>query len=216
MRVIFLGPPGAGKGTQAQRAAPRWGVPWIATGDMLREAVAAGSPLGRQAKAYLERGELVPDEVVISLVAERLDRDDTRKGFVLDGFPRTVAQARALGRLLAERGVALDRVLDLEVGEEELVRRLSGRRICGRCGACSHVQVSPPKAAGRCDRCGGELIQREDDRPETVRRRLAVYRTETRPLVEHYRAQGLLETIPGEGTVEEVFRAVVAAAEGGR
>lgn len=215
MRVIFLGPPGAGKGTQAQRAAGRWGVPRIATGDMLRGAVAAGSPLGRQAKAYLERGELVPDEVVISLVAERLDRDDARKGFVLDGFPRTVTQAQALGRLLAERGVALDRVLDVEVGEEELVRRLAGRRSC-RCGASYHVQLSPPRAEGRCDACGGALVQREDDRPETVRRRLAVYRTETEPLTEYYRAQGLLETVLGEGTVEEVSQAVVAAVEGAR
>lgn len=215
MRVIFLGPPGAGKGTQAQRAAGRWGVPRIATGDMLREAVAAGSPLGRRAKAYLERGELVPDEVVIGLVAERLDREDARKGFVLDGFPRTVLQAEALGRLLAERGVALDRVLDVEVGEEELVRRLAGRRSC-RCGASYHLQSSPPRAEGRCDACGEALVQREDDRPETVRRRLAVYRTETRPLTEYYRARGLLETVPGEGTVEEVFQAVVAAAEGGR
>lgn len=216
MRVIFLGPPGAGKGTQALRVAARWGVPRIATGGMLREAVAAGSPLGRQARAFLERGELVPDEVVISLVAERLDREDTRKGFLLDGFPRTVAQAQALGRLLVEQGVALDRVVYFEVGEEELVRRLTGRRICPRCGASYHVQFSPPKTEGRCDRCGGELSQREDDRAETVRRRLAVYRTETRPLIEHYEAQGLLRTVPGEGTVDEVQQAVVTAVEGGR
>lgn len=216
MRVIFLGPPGAGKGTQALRVAARWGVPRIATGDMLREAVEAGSPLGRQARAFLERGELVPDEVVIGLVAERLDREDTRKGFLLDGFPRTVAQAQALGRLLMEQGVALDRVVYFEVGEEELVRRLTGRRICPRCGASYHVQLSPPKTEGRCDRCGGELSQREDDRAETVRRRLAVYRTETRPLIEHYEAQGLLRTVPGEGTVDEVQKAVVTAVEGGR
>lgn len=216
MRVIFLGPPGAGKGTQALRVAARWGVPRISTGDMLREAVAAGSPLGRQARAFLERGELVPDEVVIGLVAERLDREDTRKGFLLDGFPRTVAQAQALGRLLVEQGVALDRVVYFEVGEEELARRLTGRRICPRCRAGYHVQFSPPKTEGRCDRCGGELSQREDDRAETVRRRLAVYRTETRPLIEHYEAQGLLRTVPGEGTVDEVQKAVVTAVEGGR
>lgn len=216
MRVIFLGPPGAGKGTQALRVAARWGVPRIATGDMLREAVAAGSPLGRQARAFLERGELVPDEVVIGLVAERLDREDTRKGFLLDGFPRTVAQAQALGRLLMEQGVVLDRVVYFEVGEEELVRRLTGRRICPRCGASYHVQLSPPKTEGRCDRCGSELSQREDDRAETVRRRLAVYRTETRLLIEHYEAQGLLRTVPGEGTVDEVLKAVVTAVEGGR
>jgi adenylate kinase len=216
MRVILLGPPGAGKGTQARQVAARWGVPQIATGDMLREAVAAGTPLGRTAKQHMDAGELVPDRVIIGLVAERLSDADTGPGFVLDGFPRTVAQAEALGGLLAERGLKLDRVVLFRIAESELVTRLTGRRVCRQCGRNYHATFSPPGVPDRCDACGGELYQRSDDEEETVRRRLAVYERDTRPLVEYYRQRGLLEEISGAGAVTEVFEAVLRATEGRR
>lgn len=216
MRVIFLGPPGAGKGTQARRAAARWGVLQIATGDILREAMTAGTELGRQARRYYDAGELVSDDVIIGLVAEALGRPEARKGFVLDGFPRTLAQAEALDQLLDDRGLALDRVVLFRVPEAELVRRLTGRRICRRCGHNYHVVFSPPRRPGICDACGGELYQRKDDDEATVRTRLAVYERDTRPLVERYRRRGLLEAISGEGSVDQVFEAVLRATEGGR
>lgn len=216
MRVIFLGPPGAGKGTQARRAAARWGVPQIATGDMLREAMAAGTPLGQQAKRYYDAGELVPDDVIIGLVGEVLARPEARKGFVLDGFPRTLAQAEALDRLLEERGVVLDRVILFDIPEAELIARLTGRRVCARCGRNYHLRFSPPARAGVCDGCGGALSQRSDDEEATVRRRLAVYARDTQPLVERYRRRGLVEPISAGGTVEEVFAAMLRATESGR
>lgn len=216
MRVIFLGPPGAGKGTQARRAAERWGVPQIATGDMLREAMAAGTELGRTAKRYYDAGELVPDNVIICLVGDVLARPEAHKGFVLDGFPRTVAQSEALDRLLEERGVVLDRVVLFDVPEAELVARLTGRRVCARCGRNYHVRFSPPTRAGVCDSCGGTLVQRSDDEEATVRRRLAVYARDTEPLVERYRRRGLVQPIPATGTVEEVFEAVLRGTEPGR
>jgi adenylate kinase len=213
VRVIFLGPPGAGKGTQARRVAQRWAVPQIATGDMLREAVAAGTPLGVQAKRYMDAGELVPDDVIIGLVGETLARPEARKGFVLDGFPRTLAQARALDRLLEDRGLALDRVVLFRVAEAELVRRLTGRRVCRACGRNYHVALSPPARPGVCDHCGGALYQRSDDEEATVRRRLGVYERDTRPLVEYYRGRALLEEVPGEGPVDQVFESVLRATE---
>ena len=216
MRVILLGPPGAGKGTQARRLAARWGVPAIATGDMLREAVAAGTALGREARRHMEAGELVPDDVIIGLVAERLAQPAARKGFVLDGFPRTPAQAEALARLLEAEGLRLDRVVLLEIGDEELVPRLTGRRVCRSCGRNYHVRFAPPTVAGRCDVCGGELYQRSDDEEATVRRRLQVYARETQPLVEHYRRQGLVETISAAGAVDEVLARLVRVTEQGR
>jgi adenylate kinase len=216
MRVIFLGPPGAGKGTQARRAATHWGGVQIATGDMLRDAMAAGTELGRQAKRYYDAGELVPDDVIIGLVGETLGRQEAGKGFVLDGFPRTHAQARALDRLLEERGLALDRVVLFRIPEAEIVRRLTGRRVCRGCGRNYHLVSSPPARAGVCDACGGELYQRTDDEEATVRRRLAVYEENTRPLVEYYRNRGLVEEISGEGPVDQVSDAVVRAVERGR
>lgn len=216
MRVILLGPPGAGKGTQARGLGERWGVPVIATGDMLREAVAAGTPLGQTAQRHMEAGELVPDDVIIGLAGERLGQADARKGFVLDGFPRTPGQAQALARLLEVEGLRLDRVVLFDIGEEELVRRLSGRRVCRGCGRTYHVVFAPPAVAGRCDACQGELYQRPDDGEGTVRRRLQVYARDTAPLVQHYRAQGLLETIDGAGAVDEVFARLVRVAERGR
>ncbi len=212
MRLIFLGPPGAGKGTQARTLAAEQGIPQIATGDMLREAVARGTRLGLEAKSYMDRGALVPDEVVVGLVAERLDRNDAKKGFILDGFPRTVAQAEALERLIKDRDLAVERVIFFEVSESELLRRLTGRRVCRGCGATYHLAFSPPKKAGRCDQCEGELYQREDDGEATVRRRLAVYAEQTSPLLDYYRSRGLLVEVPGEGSPDEIGRAIRRAA----
>ena len=208
VRVVFLGPPGAGKGTQARELAREWGVPQIATGDMLREAVARKIPLGLEAKRHMDAGALVPDDVVIGLVAERLTQADAAPGFVLDGFPRTVAQAEALDRMLAERRTPLERVIFFDVSRPELLRRLTGRRVCRSCGAGYHVVSAPPRSAGRCDKCGGELYQREDDAEDPVAKRLDVYETQTAPLLGYYRDRGLLVTVPGEGQVDQVAAAI--------
>jgi adenylate kinase len=216
MRVVLLGPPGAGKGTQAARLARRWSVPQVSTGDMLREGVAKGTRLGLEARRYMDAGELVPDAVIIGMVRERLGQPDGRKGFVLDGFPRTAAQAEALDQLLDAEGTPLDRVVLVELSDEALAARLTGRRVCGSCGRNYHVAFSPPKTAGRCDHCGGALTQRADDEEATVRRRLAVYARDTRPLIDYYRGRGLLTTISGAGTMDTVHAALVGATEGPR
>jgi adenylate kinase len=216
MRLVFLGPPGAGKGTQARDLAREWGVPQIATGDMLREAAAAGTPLGREARQYMDRGALVPDDVIVGLIGERLGQPDAKGGFILDGFPRTIPQAEALGRLLEARGVSLDRAVFFDVSDAELVRRLTGRRVCRSCQAAYHVVSAPPKAAGVCDRCRGELYQREDDGDATVRHRLDVYARQTAPLLAFYRERGLLATVPGEGPIAAIREAVRRAAEAER
>ncbi len=208
MRVAFLGPPGAGKGTQARELALEWSVPHIATGDMLREAVAAGTPLGVEAKRYMDQGALVPDDVVIGAMAERLTKPDAKAGYILDGFPRTLAQAEALRRLLEQHGQALQAVVYFDVSETELLRRLTGRRVCRSCGATFHLAFAPPRQEGRCDKCGGELYQREDDTEATVRNRLQVYARQTRPLLDYYRQRGLLLTVLGEGAIETVRAAV--------
>ena len=210
-RIIFLGPPGAGKGTQARGLAAESGVPQVATGDMLREAAAAGTPLGREAKRYMDSGALVPDEVVIGLVDERLAQPDAANGYVLDGYPRTVAQAEALDALLHRRGQDLDRVIFFDVSRDELLRRLTGRRICRRCGAAFHLVSAPPKAAGVCDQCGGELYQRADDAEGTVGRRLDVYQTQTAPLLDYYKRRGLLVRVSGEGPMAQVADAIKKA-----
>jgi adenylate kinase len=216
MRVVLLGPPGAGKGTQARRLAARWSVPQVSTGDMLREAVAQGTRLGLEARRYMDAGELVPDAVIIGLVRERLAQPDGQKGFVLDGFPRTAAQAEALDRLLEAEGTPLERVVLFETADEELVTRLGGRLVCRDCGRNYHRTLSSPRTPGQCDACGGELYQRPDDDEATIRRRLAVYARDTRPLIEYYRARGLLTTIAGAGTVDAVHAELVRAAEGPR
>ena len=210
-RVAFLGPPGAGKGTQARELAQEWRVPHLATGDMLREAVAAGTPLGREAKGYMDQGVLVPDDVIIRMMGERLGKADAGRGFILDGFPRTIAQAEALAKLLKDLGQTLDTVIYFDVSEPELLRRLTGRRVCRACGHSYHMTSNPPKRAGVCDECGGELYQRDDDAETTVRKRLDVYQRQTAPLLDYYRQRSLLATVSGEGPLATIRDAIRAA-----
>jgi len=216
VRVAFLGPPGAGKGTQARELAREWGVPHVATGDMLRDAAAAGTPLGREAKGYMDKGALVPDDVIIRMIAERLRRPDAGRGFLLDGFPRTIAQAEGLEHLLKDLGQPLERVVYFDVSEPELLRRLTGRRVCRTCQTAFHLVSAPPTKAGVCDRCGGQLYQREDDSEATVRHRLGVYARQTAPLLDWYRGRGLLVSVPGEGPIETIRGAIRGAAAGAR
>ena len=208
IRVIFLGPPGAGKGTQAQALAREWGVPHVATGDMLREAVAAGTPLGLEARRHMDSGGLVPDDVVIGLVGERLALPDAKAGVVLDGFPRTVTQAEALDALFARTGLTLNRVVFFDVSRDELLRRLTGRRVCRACGRTFHLVSAPPRVAGKCDACGGELYQRVDDSEATVSTRLDVYQKQTAPLLDYYRRRKLLAEVRGEGSLDQVAGAI--------
>lgn len=209
MRLIFLGAPGVGKGTQADLIAAKFGRPKISTGDILREAVRNKTPMGVQAKACMDQGQLVPDSVVIGIVKDKLAEPACAKGFLLDGFPRTVPQAEELAAMLKARGLQLDRVVNISVPREDVVRRLTGRRSCPKCQAVFHVEFAPPTRAGFCDRCGGELMQRSDDKRETVENRLAVYEAQTAPLIAYYRQRGLLSDIDGAGKVEQVQQRVV-------
>jgi len=211
--VVLLGAPGAGKGTQAKLLSQRLGVPHISTGDILRGAVAAGSELGKQAKGFMDRGELVPDELVIAIARERLAEADCAPGFVLDGFPRTVAQAEALGAVMNDLGRAPLLVANLTVDEDEIVRRLSGRRLCRSCDGIYHVDDEGVTEGGDCPGpdCEGELYQRSDDQPEAIRERLAVYRRQTEPLIDYYDARGLLANVGGEGSPEDIARRLYAA-----
>jgi adenylate kinase len=208
MRLILFGPPGAGKGTQAQRISGRYGVQHISTGDILRASVKEGTDLGKLAKAFMDKGELVPDEVVIGIIKERITKGETRKGFMLDGFPRTIPQAEALDKTLNEDGLKIQAVISIEVDDEEIVRRISGRRVCEKCGAMYHIAYEPPKKSGYCDRCGGNLYQRDDDQEGVIRNRLRVYRAQTEPLKDYYSKSGILYRIDGMGKVEEVFSRV--------
>lgn len=205
MRLILLGPPGAGKGTQAKKLVDAHRISQISTGDLLRAAVREQTPLGKAAKAKMDAGELVPDEVVVAMVRERLGQKDCQKGFILDGFPRSVPQVRALDAMLKQAGIKIDHVLSIEVPEEELVRRLGGRRSCPACGAMFHVVFNAPKREGVCDQCGGGLIVRDDDNEKTVRNRIKVYREQTEPLKAYYQKQGLLRLIEGVGNPEQIF-----------
>lgn len=211
MRVVLVGAPGAGKGTQAKFITKHYRIPQVSTGDIFRGHIATETPLGLAAKHYMDAGELVPDEVTIGLVRDRLQRSDTECGFLLDGFPRTMPQAQALTTLLAELGTPLDAVLEMQVDDEEVVRRISGRRICGDCGHVWHLDYEPPAVDGVCDACGGSLFQRDDDLPETVRRRLEIYNADTAPLVGFYRDHGLLVSIHAQGSVDDVTVRALAA-----
>ena len=214
MRLVLLGPPGAGKGTQARALGALWGVPQVASGDLLRGVVREDSELGREAASYMDRGQLVPDDLVLKLVAARLRKDDARPGFILDGFPRNVTQAEALAKGLEHFNLKLDKVVAVIVPDEEIVKRISGRRTCRNCAAMYHVLFEPPAKAGVCDKCGGELYQREDDAEETVRERLKVFAEATRPLLDHYDRLGLLGQVDGVGRTDEVEKRIIAAVNG--
>ena len=205
MNIILLGPPGAGKGTQAKMLIGKYQIPQISTGDILRAAVKEGTTLGKEAKSFMDKGQLVPDSVVIGIVEERIQEPDCTKGYMLDGFPRTVPQAEALDGMLSKLSVGIDHVVSIEVANDELVKRLTGRRTCRECGAGYHVMFDPPKVEGVCDKCGGELYQRDDDNEQTVRSRLNVYESQTLPLIDYYKAQGKIRPIDGVGEIKEIF-----------
>lgn len=211
LRTILLGPPGAGKGTQAAKIVEKYGIPHISTGDIFRENIKKGTELGKKAQEYMNRGELVPDDLVIEIATTRLLEDDCRNGFLLDGFPRTVYQAEKLDEFLAARDSKIDKVLDIAVEKDELIARLTGRRVCKACGASFHVVNIPPKKEGVCDFCGGELIQRADDNLETVTNRIDVYEAQTMPLVEYYEKAGNLVHVDGSTGLENVFADIVSA-----
>lgn len=213
MNLILFGPPGAGKGTQAVEIAKKYRLPHISTGDMFRETAASGSETGKKLQSYMTAGKLVPDEVVIAVVRERLSKPDTGNGFLLDGFPRTVEQAKSLAGILADKQQKVDKVLYITLSEDEIVRRLTARRSCGQCGAGYNLVFQPPKKEGVCDKCGGKLVQRADDNEGTIRNRLKVYAEQTTPLIDFYAASGVLAKVDGSKTVKEVFKDLCAVIE---
>ena len=210
--LILLGAPGAGKGTQAEQICKHFSIPAISTGNIIREALKSGTEMGLKAKAYTEAGKLVPDDVVIGIIRERLAKDDCQNGFILDGFPRTIPQAEALDGM----GVRIDKVIDIDVPDGSIVRRMSGRRVCERCGASYHLLYKRPAVEGKCDLCAGALVQREDDHPDTVKARLAVYHEQTEPLKAYYEKQGKLFSIDGRGDIAEITAQIIAAVEAAR
>ena len=214
MHILLMGPPGAGKGTQAAQLVEKFHIPHISTGDMFRAAVKEGTPLGKQAKEYMDNGQLVPDSVTIGIVKERLAKADCSTGFILDGFPRTTEQAEALDRTLQELGIKLDRVINIIVPDGVLVGRMTGRRICRSCGATYHKEYNPSKRGSICDKCGGELYQRDDDREETVTKRLSVYQAQTKPLIEYYQDKGLYTEIDGQQDIDKVLADIVVSLKG--
>ncbi len=214
MRIVLLGAPGAGKGTQAKKLIEKYGIPQISTGDLLRAAVAAGTPLGKEAKSYMDKGELVPDSVVLGMVEERLKQDDCKKGYILDGFPRNTVQAEALDKMLASLNMSLTGAVSVDVPFEDLMKRLTGRRTCKSCGQMYNVYFSAPKKEGACDKCGGELFQRDDDKEATIKKRLEVYTAQTEPLIGYYKNKGILKSVAGTGSIDEIFNKVVAILEG--
>lgn len=214
MRIILLGPPGAGKGTQAQHISKLFNVPHISTGDIFMKNISQGTELGRKAKDFMDKGQLVPDELTIKLVEDRLEEEDTRDGYLLDGFPRTENQAKVLGELLEGKGEALDVALLIDVPESVIKSRMLGRRVCPSCGATYHIAFNPPKSEGTCDKCQSKLIQRKDDLPEAVEERLRVYTISTRPLIAYYRGKGILKTVEGEKEIGEVSRSITNVLQG--
>lgn len=209
MRIIMLGAPGAGKGTQAKQVAGKYKIPHISTGDIFRANIKGGTELGKKAKEYMDKGALVPDELVVDLVADRIKQDDCKNGYVFDGFPRTIPQAEALDKALEEMGSKIDFAIDIDVPDENIINRMSGRRACLACGATYHVQFNAPKAEGICDVCGKELVLRDDDKPETVKTRLQVYHTQTQPLIDYYSKKGVLKSVDGTQDVADVFQSIV-------
>ena len=210
MNIILLGAPGAGKGTQAEIICNKLNIPAISTGNILRQAVKDGTEMGIKAKAFMDAGQLVPDEVIFGILDDRLKMDDCKNGFVLDGVPRTIPQAEALDKALAAQGQKMDYAIDVDVPDENIVRRMGGRRACVGCGATYHLEYAPTRQEGICDVCGGELILRDDDKPETVLKRLGVYHEQTQPLIEYYTNQGILKTVDGTVDMEDVFAAIVS------
>ena len=209
MKLIMLGAPGAGKGTQAKKIAQKYDIPHISTGDIFRANIKSGTELGKKAKTYMDQGLLVPDELVVDLVVDRVNQDDCANGYVLDGFPRTIPQAEALDAALAKMGQKIDYAIDVAVPDENIVNRMGGRRACVDCGATYHIVFAPTKVEGICDKCGGSLILRDDDKPETVQKRLGVYHEQTQPLIDYYTAAGALRTVDGTVDINDVFAAIV-------
>ena len=209
MKIIMLGAPGAGKGTQAKQIADKYSIPHISTGDIFRANIKNGTELGKKAKQYMDQGALVPDELTCNLVMDRIQQDDCKNGFVLDGFPRTIPQAEALDAALGKINEKMDYAIDVDVPDENIVNRMSGRRACLNCGATYHLISIPPKVEGICDRCGSKIVLREDDKPETVQKRLKVYHEQTQPLIDYYKNQGILKSVDGTQPMDEVFKAIV-------
>ena len=208
MKIIMLGAPGAGKGTQAKKIAAKYGIPHISTGDIFRANIKNGTELGKKAKTYMDQGLLVPDELVVDLVVDRVNQEDCENGYVLDGFPRTIPQAEALDKALAAQGQKMDYAIDVDVPDENIVRRMGGRRACVGCGATYHLEYAPTRQEGICDVCGGELILRDDDKPETVQKRLGVYHDQTQPLIDYYNKKGILKEVDGTVDMNDVFTAI--------
>jgi adenylate kinase len=211
MRIVLLGAPGAGKGTQAKILIEKYGMPQISTGDLLRAAVAAGTPLGKEAKSYMDKGELVPDSVVLGMVEERMKKDDCKKGYILDGFPRNTAQAEALDKMLASLNMSLTAALSVDVPLDDLMKRLTGRRTCKGCGQMYNIYFKAPAKEGVCDKCSGELFQRDDDKEATIKKRLEVYTAQTEPLIGYYKNKGILKSVSGTGSIDEIFKKVTEA-----
>lgn len=213
MKIIMLGAPGAGKGTQAKKLASKYGIPHISTGDIFRANIKNGTELGQKAKVYMDQGLLVPDELVVDLVVDRFKQDDCENGYVLDGFPRTIPQAKALDEALEKNNDAVEYAIDVDVPDEAIISRMAGRRACVGCGGTYHLVTIPPKKEGICDTCGAELILREDDKPETVEKRLKVYHDQTQPLIDYYQGKNILKTVDGTQDLEDVFKDIIAVVE---
>lgn len=210
MKIIMLGAPGAGKGTQAKKIASKYEIPHISTGDIFRANIKNGTELGKKAKSFMDQGLLVPDELTVDLVMDRIQKEDCKNGYILDGFPRTIPQAESLDQALKALGDKLDYAIEVDVPDENIVKRMAGRRACVHCGATYHIVHAPTKVENICDVCGGDLILRDDDKPETVTKRLTVYHNQTKPLIDYYKEEGILETVDGTADLEDVFKAVVA------